>query len=446
MPEQPYDIVIIGASFAGLTLAHHLPKNLSVLIVDSKPTLDHAVESTGLITQATYDMFATFMDIKKFIPNQITHIGVVAPDYVRHFFSRTKEPWIYSTDTPNLVKHLAETVPANVQIRIGTFFAGSEEIADGPYKLRVRCQVGETEDWVLCRFLVGADGAYSSVARDRGLQQNWRFLSGFEKVFYGDILLGDAPEASVYHFWFGEFSLGYGGWLSPTIINGKKAFRLGLAKLKQDVREWTLIREFVATLQARGIIRIEPETKEVVQFSSLIPMNGVLRRISDDRTLLIGDAAGTCGAFAADGIKGSIACGKIAAELIPAHLNGQRDALGSFHRELERRYKLMTYYRKQLLYRMVWDMMQRDRTFTTLWRIIDRQREHFLKQFCDSKDRQKSLVSVVLTWRNLPLLCLFSLQLAYDIPLAFIRSGRRHGWVYTTKETARWLALPFTGA
>ncbi len=437
--QQSYDVVVVGASFAGLTLAHHLPKEYSVLVIDSKPTLDHAVESTGLITQVTYDLLAGFCDVKKFVPNNITHIGIMAPDYKQYFFSSTTDPWIYSTDTPNLVKHLAETVPSNVTVSIKTNFVRSKE-ADG--KLRIHFESEGKKNEAECKFLIGADGAFSTVARDRGLALNTRFLVGFEKVFYGDILLGPSPEASVYHFWFGEFSLGYGGWLSPTLMNGKKAFRLGIAKLQRDVRDWKLIHAFIATLQEQGIIRIESGTKEVVQFSSLIPLNPPMRGVSDDRTLLIGNAAGMCGAFAADGIKGAIVSGQVGAELLERRFKGEQKAFAAFHRRIEARSSLMTYYHKQLIYRMAWDIMQRDRTFTTLFHLIERQKEHFLEQFCDSKDRQKSLLRVLFHWRNGILLLRYSFFMVIDIPTAFFTSIRRHGWNNTMRDVWRWLLLP----
>ena len=59
-----YDIIIVGASFSGLSLAHHLPKNLKILVVDRKPKLNATIESTGLITQATYDMLDSFCDVQ----------------------------------------------------------------------------------------------------------------------------------------------------------------------------------------------------------------------------------------------------------------------------------------------------------------------------------------------------------------------------------------------
>ncbi len=58
-----YDVVIIGASFAGLSLAHHLPPSVKVLILDMKRALNADVESTGLITEHTYQL------LKSFLPN-----------------------------------------------------------------------------------------------------------------------------------------------------------------------------------------------------------------------------------------------------------------------------------------------------------------------------------------------------------------------------------------
>jgi flavin-dependent dehydrogenase len=114
------DVLIIGASFSGLTLGHHLPANLKTVIFDRKTLLNTAIESTGLITQQTKDLFETFVDIEKFIPNQITTIGVVSPDYNKYFFSHTNNPWIYSTDTPELVKYISEKLPDHVELRLGT--------------------------------------------------------------------------------------------------------------------------------------------------------------------------------------------------------------------------------------------------------------------------------------------------------------------------------------
>lgn len=409
-----YDIVIIGASFAGLTLAHHLPKNLSVLILDMKQSMDQYVESTGLITEKTYSLLKEFLpELDTFIPNKITTIGVVAPDYKKNFFSHTKEPWIYTTDTPAIVKRLSETLPKNVELKILSQFL-KYEVKDGEHPVHVHYSSRGAKHTVQAKFIVGADGAISPVARSADLSQNKKFLVGIEKVFMGRIKLGEHPDRTVYHFWFGEFSLGYGGWLSPTLIDGKPAFRLGLAKLKEDAKGLIKVKEFIKILEEKGIIEIDPGSKEVLTFTSMIPIGGALKHVANEHAMLLGDAAGFCGAFAADGIKGAIVSGKVAAELIPRHLDGDRAALGKFHKEIQKYGKLMSYYRKQVFYRFIWNRMKSDRSFHAMFDVIAREKDSFLNQFCDSKDRNKSLVSVVLKWRNIPHLVKYSISLVLD--------------------------------
>lgn len=411
-----YDIVIIGASFAGLSLAHHLPADLKVLILDMKRDLDQSVESTGLITEYTYHLLKSFLpDLDRFIPNRVTTIGVVAPNYKNSFFSHTKNPWIYTTDTPAILKRLSETLPSNVTLKIASQFS-NYKVEEGEFPVQVNFLNGGERKVAKARFIVGADGSLSRVAQvNSKLSKNKKFLAGVEKVFYGKIKLGPQPDLTVYHFWFGEFSLGYGGWLSPTQINGKPAFRLGLAKLKEDSKDIRKINDFIERLKQEDMIEIEANSKEILTFGHLIPIGGPLKHVSDDYSLLLGDAAGLCGAFAADGIKGAIVSGIVAGELISQHLTGDKKALNRFHSEIQKYGRLMRYYRKQVFYRFIWERMKTDRSFFALWKVIEREKESFLYQFCDSKDRNKSLVSVVLKWRNIPSLVKYALSLVGDL-------------------------------
>jgi flavin-dependent dehydrogenase len=411
------DVLIIGASFSGLTLGHHLPANLKTVIFDRKTLLNTAIESTGLITQQTKDLFETFVDIEKFIPNQITTIGVVSPDYNKYFFSHTNNPWIYSTDTPELVKYISEKLPDHVELRLGTGLLSYEIKESEEYSVIVTYLHQGQKKQIATKFLVGADGSHSTVAKlNPNLSKNKTFLAGHEKVFYGDIAFGEHPENTIYHFWFGEFSLGYGGWLSPTIIEGRKAFRLGLAKLEKDVKDLKKIDEFIQVLVQKNIIHIEGDAaKPVVAFGHLIPIGGILSKVYDKHTLLIGDAAGFCGAFAADGIKGSVVSGKVAGQLIPKYLKGDTEAFENYHQEMQKYSNLITYYKKQVLYRKLWNRMKSDRTFHAMYDLIARQKDSFLYQFCDSKDKQKSLVRVVLKFKNIPLLIKYSCCLILDL-------------------------------
>ncbi|MEK7614864.1 MAG: NAD(P)/FAD-dependent oxidoreductase [Patescibacteria group bacterium] len=409
-----FDVVIVGASFSGLTLAHHLDRSLKVLVIDAKPEPGSTVESTGLITTKTREEFKTFFDIDTYLTNAISSICVVAPSYEDFFVSTTQSPWIYQTDTRKLVQALAASVADKVEIRSKTVFVGSEEQEDGVI-VRLREQ-GKEPETIRTKFLVGADGSHSAVAKSNpNLDRNDRFLFGYEQVILGEIHLGPHPAETIYHFWFGEFSLGYGGWLSPTIENGQPAFRIGLAKLEKDRGDAkTLLAKFIQTLVEHKMVSIAQE-KPTYTFGSLIPINPTRRRFSTNRTLLIGDAAGFCGAFAADGIKGSVISGKLAADLITRKQKGERINFSSLQKQMNERSGIIDYYRRQIRYRWIWDQMKRDRTFDAMYQIIKRERASFLDQFCDSKDKHRSLTWTVLKWRHVPHLVRYSIFILIDL-------------------------------
>lgn len=414
MTMERFDVTIIGGSFAGLTLARHLPRNLRVLVAEAKPQPETSVESTGLITNRTREEFSSFLEIDRYVTNPIRTIGVFAPNYEDRFFSSTAQPWIHQTDTKALVKALAEGLPPNVTLMNAAAFAEAAPVQDG---YRIKLIGGGKSFEIETRFLVGADGARSRVAQAvPGLDRNEKFLFGYEQVFFGKVKAGPNPEETIYHFWFGEFSLGYGGWLSPTVVDGRPAFRLGLAKLmtdRGDAKELT--EKFVERLIAEGIIVIDGDkAKPAYVFGSLIPIGGSLKRIRSGRTLLIGNAAGFCGAFAADGIKGAVVSAKEAAPLIARFLGGEAKALDGFVAAVNRHDWLLEYYRRQVRYRKIWDMMKSDRAFDALYRIIEKEKETFLEQFCDSKDKRRNLTRTVLKFKHLPGLVRFSFRLFLD--------------------------------
>ena len=413
--KDTFDVVIIGASFSGLALAHHFPKTYKVLVVDAKPAAGASVESTGLITSHTREEFASFFDIDTYITNAISAICVVSPNYDDFFISKTDAPWIYQTDTKGLVQALAKTLPDNVTVWTGMAYY-SVKTQDGVSTITLKGG-GEVKT-VSTKFLVGADGGHSSVAASiPKLNTTDAFLFGYEEVWVGDVLLGPMPAETIYHFWFGEFSLGYGGWLSPTVIEGKPGFRIGLAKLKKDRGDAKkLLAQFMQTLIEKKIVSLPAGVKKPeYRFGSFIPIGGVLKKTSCDNVLLIGDAAGYCGAFAADGIKGSVISGKESALLIERYLGGERfDLAKTLRKKINEHRWLIDYYTRQQRYRWIWDRMKRDRTFRAMYHIINEERAHFLDQFCDNKDKRKSLSRSVLKIKYIPKLVMYSWYIFLD--------------------------------
>ena len=51
-PARPYDLVVVGASFAGLVAARTAAmRGLSVAVLDSKPEAGHRVATTGILVK-----------------------------------------------------------------------------------------------------------------------------------------------------------------------------------------------------------------------------------------------------------------------------------------------------------------------------------------------------------------------------------------------------------
>ncbi len=159
---------------------------------------------------------------------------------------------------------------------------------------------------VCTRYIVGADGATSRVARALGLSTNTETIVGVEDVLHGVRLEGppmlhcylDPVLAPGYIGWVAhdghEMHIGVGGYadaFSPTA---------SLATLRNRVsRDFDISRGKLA--ERRG---------------GRIPVGGVLPNISSRSGLLIGDAAGAVSPLTAGGLDGAMRLSRYAAEVL----------------------------------------------------------------------------------------------------------------------------------
>ena len=397
-----------------------LPESLKILVLEQKSRVDSGANTTGLITVATKDILADLTDVEPFITNRIEDICVLAPDWSKNFISRTSFPWIFSTDTPGLLGALAQKLGKNVTLETGARFEKwcrdpGKASSEDAYPVKVDFKKGDMALTAASRVLVGADGTRSAVAAaGSGLSRNKKILFAYEKALIGEPLLGDNPARTVYHLWFGSFSLGYGGWIAPNFIKGEKIIRVGYATYDTNIRAENKLDQMIAILKGKGCVKIYHE-KPLIKYGGYFPVGGVLPKTAADNILLLGDAAGYCGAFSADGIKGALVSGLLAAKLIPRYLDGDRHSLGTLNALMETEAGLMSYYRRQIRYRFLWNRMHSNKTFTSLFELCEREKDSFLSQFCDAKEMRKSLLRVLLKPRHVPALTKLSVDILVDL-------------------------------
>jgi flavin-dependent dehydrogenase len=221
-------------------------------------------------------------------------IDLESPDY-----------YFLATDTAGVLHWLAdEAERAGAALVFDTVFEGAHH-EDGGIVLDSLA--------IRTRYLVGADGARSAVARCFGLGVNTRMLVGVESEYVG--IEGVEPDR-LHCFLDTKMSPGYIGWAVPgvgiTQIGlagrlGEKPSADGLAEKLDSVFDFS---------QARLVERR----------SGPIPVGGRVRPIAAKNVLLVGDAAGLVSPLTAGGIHPAFRYGKRAAHAIGDYLlNGGPD-------------------------------------------------------------------------------------------------------------------------
>jgi flavin-dependent dehydrogenase len=143
---------------------------------------------------------------------------------------------------------------------------------------------------ISARFLVGADGASSSVARDLGLDANSRFLTGLEEVYRSR----SAGPPAFHCFLDPRVAPGYIAW----IVDDGQSVHLGTGGVAGRFEPHLALRAFKARLPAD----LCPAGQPTERRGGHIPAGGVLRRIACARGLLVGDAAGAVSPLTAGGL------------------------------------------------------------------------------------------------------------------------------------------------
>jgi flavin-dependent dehydrogenase len=306
-PSPPFDVAIVGAGLAGLRLARLLAaRGLRVALLDRKPSIAAPVHTTGIFVRKTWEDFPLpdeqlgppIRDVVLYSPSRKSlHIRAQ-----RDEFRVGRMQWLY------------------LQMLEQCAAAGVYWIPDA--RVEACDAVGVTytrhgrREWLRARFLVGADGARSLVARQLGLDENRELLLGVEEV-----VPPISREPVLHCFLDARLAPGYIAW----VANDGEEAHVGVAGYRRH--GWDAARAlhtFRDTLPFRLGRPLERR-------GGLIPVNGILGRIASPRGLLIGDAAGAVSPLTAGGLDGAMRLSTFAAGVIVDYLaTGDAAALARY--------------------------------------------------------------------------------------------------------------------
>jgi flavin-dependent dehydrogenase len=292
---QEADVVIVGASFAGLLCARVAAiRGLRTVVIEAKSDPGARIHTTGILVKEAGEeidlppsLTRTIHAVRLYAPN-LRSIDLVAPGY-----------YFLTTDTAALMRYLArEAESAGARIISNLRLAKAERRSGKIYLPQLGLST---------RYLVGADGARSTVAKLFGLGRNTRFLVGLETEY------SDLPQADphfLHCFLDTSRAPGYLAWVAPA----PGFFQVGIASngsVKPDLRAFERHTQHIFGFAGA-------EVKE--RRSGLIPVGGKVSPFAAPNVLLIGDAAGHVSPMTGGGIRLALRYGRRAGQLIADHL------------------------------------------------------------------------------------------------------------------------------
>ena len=303
MQDNRYDVIVVGAGFAGLACARELAiSGLRVCVIDRKQDLGERVHTTGILVQeaCTAPLLA---DLPPALVRAVPHLRLYSPN-LRSVRLGADGYRFYTTDTPALMRWLGECAEAcGVELRRGCAFRDA-----------TRTSTGWQVDGVgHARMLVGADGARSRVAQRLGLGRVTEFLHGVEYEFDGVALR--EPDA-LHCFISKRFAPGYLGWVAQTPTGVQAGLARRYRPGNTPAPDMLAFLHHVAPMTGLAAARAPDSIR-----AGLIPCGGPVRPMERDGAVLVGDAAGMVSPLTAGGIHAGLRHGANVGRMIVAQLS-----------------------------------------------------------------------------------------------------------------------------
>jgi flavin-dependent dehydrogenase len=319
---KSFDVIIVGAGLAGLQCARLLGRQgMRVLLIDRKISLEQSIHTTGIFVRRTLEDFDIPADC---LGPPLRHVTLYSPSRRSMELNSPHDEFRIGRMGRLYTRYLDHCLRAGVEWMPETRYCGHSELKD---ELVIRLDSRSSSSWVRTRYLIGADGSNSRVAKHLQLDTNHEWIVGVEDVL-ANVPLEGPPR--LHCFLDPDLAPGYLAWIAH---DGEEA-HIGVGGYPGMFDPLQALEKFRTSLSEIVDLR---NAKQIERRGGRIPVGGVLRNIANKHGLLIGDAAGAVSPLTAGGLDPCMRLSTLASKVVAGFLESQNSqVLGAYSGDLFR--------------------------------------------------------------------------------------------------------------
>jgi geranylgeranyl reductase family protein len=314
--KKNYDVTIVGAGPAGATLAYELARRrIGVLLLEKEGLPRYKCCAGGVTGKAARLLDFDISEVAEDVIHQISFTFNLGSPYL----GQHSQPLMYT-----VMRDVFDHFLVKRAQQLGAVLMDGQKVT----------QVQVSGDWVeistadnvfRSRLVVGADGAYSIVARELGMARSIEYLMGIES----EIVVPEEELAkwkSRVQIDLGAIPGGY-AWVFPK----RNHLSVGAGCHASKARDLHAHHQKFLNSLNIGSYAIASSG------SHLIPTCTKGRLIWENKALLLGDAAGLADPLTGEGIYGAIQSAELAAPVIEGSLLTSKVELQDYQQIVERK-------------------------------------------------------------------------------------------------------------
>jgi geranylgeranyl reductase family protein len=314
--KQSHDVIVVGAGPAGATLAYELAKRgIGVLVLEKEELPRYKCCAGGVTSKAAKLLDFDISGIVEDVISEVSFTFNLDNPYV----GQHSQPLIY-----NVMRDVFDYFLVKRAQQLGAVFMDGHKVT----RIQIctdRVDVSTADDIFRSRLLVGADGAYSIVAKELHMGKSMEYIAGIESEIVVSVE-ELAKRKSLVHIDLGCIPGGY-AWVFPKrnhLSIGAGCLASRAKHLEQNYQNFLNSLSIGSYTIARSSSHLIPTcTKGMIAWQ--------------DKTLLLGDAAGLTDPLTGEGIYNAIRSALIAAPVIENYIARGKAGLQDYQEVIEKK-------------------------------------------------------------------------------------------------------------